>query len=56
MAKRKTSSKWKLLTREEEAMVIKDYEKGKIRSRILREYGITSDQFCEIIRRTGVVI
>ena len=50
MAKKKAHEKWKKLTPEEERKIIKDHNKGRVRNGTLREYGITSDQYCCIIR------
>jgi hypothetical protein len=52
-AKKKNFVKWRPLTKEQERMIVMDSERGKKRSRILLEYGITSDQFCHIIHYAG---
>ena len=53
MAK-KMPAKWKKLTKEQEKRIIKDFESRRTRNHILREYQISSDQYCSIIRNTGI--
>jgi hypothetical protein len=55
MARKKYYEKWKVLTKEQERGIMRDYKSGIVRNKIMREYGIPQGQFYHIVKGTGVV-
>jgi hypothetical protein len=55
-ASRKLPVKWPALSSEEEKMILRDYDRGTLRSEIMRKYNISSDQFGYIVRMKGSVV
>jgi len=50
--KRKTM--WKKLTRDQERNIVKEFNAGMVRNKIMRRYNIPEGQLYHIIRETGI--
>ncbi len=54
MERKKMYEKWIPLTKEQENLILLDFDKGRTRTLTLREYKITEDQYCYIVRKASI--